>query len=143
MSTTKKSSVRFMSEPWLSDNILLIGLDYAIINLGLYLFLGYFANIEKVLTTTTAENERISIELDMARRIQAESLPNNFPPFPERTEFDIYASMQPAKEVGGDFYDFFLLDADHLGLGVWTAGIFSGSRSDFETLQLTRCRSRL
>ena len=143
MSTSKKSSVRFMSEPWLSDNILLIGLAYAIINSGLYLFLGYFANIEKVLTTTTAENERISIELDMARRIQAESLPNNSPPFPERTEFDIYASMQPAKEVGGDFYDFFLLDADHLGLGVWTDGIFSGSRSDFEALQLTRCRSRL
>ncbi len=67
--------------------------------------------------------------MDMARRIQAESLPNNFPPFPEMTEFDIYASMQPAKEVGGDFYDFFLLDADHLGLGVWTAGIFSGSRT--------------
>ena len=62
MSTSKKSSVRFMSEPWLSDIILLIGLAYAIINSGLYLFLGYFANIEKVLTTTTAENERISID---------------------------------------------------------------------------------
>lgn len=73
-------------------------------------------DIERVLTSTTAENERISTELDMARRIQAESLPNVFPPFPERTEFDLYASMDPAREVGGDFYDFFLLDADHLGL---------------------------
>lgn len=73
-------------------------------------------DIEKALTSATAESERISTELDMARRIQAESLPNVFPPFPERTEFDIYASMHPAKEVGGDFYDFFLLDADHLGL---------------------------
>ena len=73
-------------------------------------------DIEKALTSATAESERISTELDMARRIQAESLPNIFPPFPERTEFDIYASMHPAKEVGGDFYDFFLLDADHLGL---------------------------
>ena len=72
--------------------------------------------IETALTKTTAENERISTELDMARRIQAESLPNIFPPFPDRTEFDIYALMHPAKEVGGDFYDFFLLDAEHLGL---------------------------
>ncbi|MBO5534736.1 MAG: hypothetical protein J6B53_04930, partial [Clostridia bacterium] len=72
--------------------------------------------IEKELTTATAENERISTELDMARRIQAESLPNIFPPFPERKDFEIFASMHPAKEVGGDFYDFFLLDEDHLGL---------------------------
>ena len=43
-------------------------------------------------------------------------LPNIFPPFPDRTEFDIYASMDPAKEVGGDFYDFFLVDDDHLCL---------------------------
>lgn len=43
-------------------------------------------------------------------------LPCIFPPFPERDEFDIFASMDPAKEVGGDFYDFFLIDQDHLGL---------------------------
>ena len=65
--------------------------------------------VEKVLTAATAENERISTELGLARRIQEESLQTTFPPFPERTEFDIYASMDPAKEVGGDFYDFFLL----------------------------------
>ena len=68
------------------------------------------------LTTITAEKERISTELDLARRIQANMLPSTFPPFPERTDIDIYACMNPAKEVGGDFYDFFLLDQTHLGL---------------------------
>ena len=43
-------------------------------------------------------------------------LPSIFPAFPTRTEFDLYASMTPAKEVGGDFYDFFIIDPDHLGL---------------------------
>ncbi len=62
----------------------------------------------------TAEKERIGTELALATRIQADMLPNLFPAFPERSEFDIYASMTPAKEVGGDFYDFFLIDDDHL-----------------------------
>ena len=68
------------------------------------------------LTTATAEKERISTELSLATRIQADMLPNVFPAFPDRSEFDIYASMNPAKEVGGDFYDFFLIDHDHLAL---------------------------
>lgn len=68
------------------------------------------------LKTVTAEKERIGAELDMAAKIQASQLPSAFPAFPERTEFDIYASMDPAKEVGGDFYDFFLIDEDHLAL---------------------------
>ena len=68
------------------------------------------------LTKVTAEKERISTELSLAKKIQASMLPDIFPPFPERTEFDIYASMDPAKEVGGDFYDFFLVDDDHLCL---------------------------
>ncbi|MCR5004849.1 MAG: SpoIIE family protein phosphatase [Clostridiales bacterium] len=72
--------------------------------------------IESTLTSVTAENERIGTELDLARRIQADMLPNIFPPFPERTDMNIYASMDPAKEVGGDFYDFFLLDRDHLAM---------------------------
>ncbi len=54
-------------------------------------------------------------ELDIAREIQMSILPKKFPAFPERSEFDIYAEMIPAKEVGGDFYDFFLIDPDHLG----------------------------
>ena len=55
-------------------------------------------------------------ELTMATRIQEGMLPSIFPAFPNREEFDLYASMDPAKEVGGDFYDFFLIDEDHLGL---------------------------
>ena len=66
------------------------------------------------LTKITAEKERINTELSLATRIQADMLPNIYPAFPERKEFDIYASMDPAKEVGGDFYDFFLIDDDHL-----------------------------
>ena len=62
------------------------------------------------------EKERINTELSMAEQIQASALPNVFPPFPDRHEFDIYASMDTAKEVGGDFYDFFLIDDDHLCL---------------------------
>ena len=62
----------------------------------------------------TAEKERISTELHMANQIQESMLPSIFPAFPERSEFDIYATMDPAKEVGGDFYDFFLIDEDHL-----------------------------
>ena len=55
-------------------------------------------------------------ELGLATNIQKHMLPSIFPAFPEREEFDVYASMTPAKEVGGDFYDFFLIDDDHLGL---------------------------
>ena len=66
------------------------------------------------LTRITAEKERINTELSLATRIQLAMLPHIFPPFPDRTEFDIYASMDPAKAVGGDFYDFFLVDEDHL-----------------------------
>ena len=62
----------------------------------------------------TAEKERIGTELHMANQIQESMLPSIFPAFPERSEFDIYATMDPAREVGGDFYDFFLIDQDHL-----------------------------
>ena len=68
------------------------------------------------ITEITREKERIGTELELAQKIQANMLPNIFPAFPDRPEFDIYAAMIPAKEVGGDFYDFFLLDEDHLGL---------------------------
>jgi sigma-B regulation protein RsbU (phosphoserine phosphatase) len=69
---------------------------------------------ETEITRITAERERISTEMHMAARIQESMLPNTFPPYPEIPEFDIYATMSPAKEVGGDFYDFFLIDEDHL-----------------------------
>ena len=55
-------------------------------------------------------------ELQTAAEIQASALPSVFPPFPERTEFELYASMDPARDVGGDFFDFFLVDEDHLCL---------------------------
>ncbi len=72
----------------------------------------YISNLTKV----TAEKERIGAELNVAAKIQADMLPRIFPAFPERKEFDLYASMNPAKEVGGDFYDFFMIDDDHIGL---------------------------
>lgn len=72
----------------------------------------YVDRIENI----TAEKERIGVELLLASRIQASMLPSVFPPFPERHEFDLYASMTPAREVGGDFYDFFMVDEDHLGV---------------------------
>ena len=70
----------------------------------------------KNLTRMTSEREKIKTELDMAASIQLSALPSVFPAFPDRKEFDIYASMTPAKEVGGDFYDFFLVDDNHLCL---------------------------
>ena len=66
----------------------------------------------------TSENERISAELNIAAQIQESVLPAVFPAFPDKEEIDIYALMHPAKEVGGDFYDFFLVDEDHLAVVV-------------------------
>jgi sigma-B regulation protein RsbU (phosphoserine phosphatase) len=60
--------------------------------------------------------ERIENELAIAAQIQKSILPSDFPAFPQRTEFDLYAAMAPAREVGGDFYDFFFVDDDHLAL---------------------------
>lgn len=62
-------------------------------------------------------DELVSIQQDLqtAREIQQAILPKKFPPFPERTEFSIFASMIAAKEVGGDFFDFFMMDNDRLG----------------------------
>jgi sigma-B regulation protein RsbU (phosphoserine phosphatase) len=70
----------------------------------------------KNITEITSERERISAELNIAARIQLSMLPRVFPPFPDRLEFGLYAVMIPAKEVGGDFYDFFMIDGDHLGM---------------------------
>ena len=70
------------------------------------------------LTHATAEKERIATELSLAANIQKSMLIEGFPAFPDRTEFDIYASMEPAKEVGGDFYDMILVDDDHLAIEI-------------------------
>jgi len=66
------------------------------------------------LKETTAAKERIESELKIARDIQMGFIPKDFPPFPDRTEFEIYASIEPAREVGGDFYDFFFIDNNKL-----------------------------
>ena len=66
------------------------------------------------LLAITSEKERVNTELALATRIQTDMLPSKFPAFPDRTDFDLYGSMNPAREVGGDFYDFYLIDDDHL-----------------------------
>ena len=74
--------------------------------------LQYVDQVQRV----TAEKERIGAELTMANAIQRSPLPRLFPPFPNRHEFNLFATMKPAKEVGGDFYDFFMVDNDHVAL---------------------------
>ncbi len=69
----------------------------------------------KNLTKVTAEKERIATELDVATEIQRGMLPKDFP---SRSDFELYATMTPAKEVGGDFYDFYFLDEKHLAITV-------------------------
>ncbi|MEE0956959.1 MAG: PP2C family protein-serine/threonine phosphatase [Ruminococcus sp.] len=87
-----------------------ISTQYASMTVSIVLIYGVlFAEREKMLAST-------EMELDVATRIQANMLPNKFPFMPERTEFDLYASMDPAKEVGGDFYDCFMVDDDRLAL---------------------------
>ena len=73
-----------------------------------------FNNMTKDIKAITKERQSIESELSLAKEIQASSIPNVFPPFPERTEFDIFAGMEPAKEVGGDFYDFYFIDDKNL-----------------------------
>ncbi|MBQ3921278.1 MAG: serine/threonine-protein phosphatase, partial [Firmicutes bacterium] len=68
------------------------------------------------LTAVTAEKSRMGTELGMAAKIQSAMLPHIFPPYPDRKEFDLFALMDPAREVGGDFYDFFMTDENHLCL---------------------------
>ncbi|MFX4261329.1 ATP-binding SpoIIE family protein phosphatase [Pelotomaculum propionicicum] len=72
---------------------------------------------------TQRTKELIESELSVARDIQMSIVPKIFPPFPERPELDLFAVLEPAKEVGGDLYDFFLLDEDHL---CFTVGDVSG-----------------
>ena len=79
-------------------------------------------NMEE-LKNVTAEKERISTELSVAAKIQSDMLPKDYPAYPDRKDFDLYATMTPAKEVGGDLYDYILLDPDHLMI---TVGDVSG-----------------
>lgn len=100
-------------------------------NLGAFDFITKpidFVDLEATITKTHRELETlkraaglelqltvIQRELEIARQIQLSSLPSRFPAFPERADFDLHATMIPAREVGGDFYDYFLVDDDHLG----------------------------
>jgi sigma-B regulation protein RsbU (phosphoserine phosphatase) len=68
------------------------------------------------LSSAITEREHLNAELTLAANIQMSALPSTFPAFPDRKDFDIFASMKPAKNIGGDFYDFFLIDEDHIGL---------------------------
>lgn len=100
-------SVRFMVES--SDEV---GELAATFNKMTHSLQDYIDNLAK----TTKEKEKIHSELTIAKKIQRSMLPCIFPAFPERTDFDIYALMDPAKEVGGDFYDFFFVDEDNIAL---------------------------
>ena len=96
----------------------------------------------KNLSAVTAEKERIGAELNIATQIQADMLPRIFPAFPERKEFDLYATMTPAKEVGGDFYDFFLIDDDHLGLVMADVSGKGGPAALFMVIAKTLIKNR-
>ena len=87
---------------------------FATVGAAVYMFSVIVRNLNIRYAKQKMESSRIETELNMASSIQADMLPSIYPAFPERPEFDIYASMEPAKEVGGDFYDFFLIDDDHL-----------------------------
>ena len=82
---------------------------------GFYLFVSRYI-VSPAERQIQAEQDRIHAELNVARKIQADALPSVFPAFPAHPEFDVYAMMIPAKEVGGDFYDFFLVDETHLAV---------------------------
>ena len=70
------------------------------------------------LRATTAARERIESELRIAAAIQLDLVPRTFPPFPERRDLDLHAALVPAREVGGDFYDYVLVDEHHLYLAI-------------------------
>lgn len=72
----------------------------------------YMNNLQRI----TSEKQKINTELNVARRIQIDMLPRNFPINPEEIGYDVYATTKPAKEVGGDFYDFFMIDDDSLAI---------------------------
>ncbi|MCR5676143.1 MAG: PP2C family protein-serine/threonine phosphatase [Lachnospiraceae bacterium] len=108
-------------------------------------FSGMVTELDRYLeeiVSVTEEKERLSAELNIASRIQAEMLPREFPAFPERQEFDLYASMTPAKYVGGDFYDYFLIDEDHLALVIADVSGKGVPAALFMMISMTMIRDR-
>lgn len=74
---------------------------------------GINTTVDALKLAIDAAAKRLDEELELAKSIQHSALPNIFPPYPEHKEFEIYATMDTAKEVGGDFYDFFFIDPNH------------------------------
>lgn len=107
---------------------------------------GINATVDALKEAIEAEKTRIDKDLAMAKAIQLSALPSVFPPYPERKEFDIYATMHPAKEVGGDFYDFFFIDGERLvfeiadvsGKGIPAALFMMTSKTLIKSLAETR-----
>ena len=112
--TDRFVAVSFIAIPLVNQiitvNVFGLSTQYAAMTVSIVLIYGVlFAEREKTLAST-------EMELGVATKIQADMLPGTFPFLPDRTEFDLYASMTPAKEVGGDFYDFFMVDESRLAL---------------------------
>ncbi|MBT3251219.1 MAG: SpoIIE family protein phosphatase [Candidatus Marinimicrobia bacterium] len=102
---------KWMSPLW----TLLIIVFIIVIIAGFNIVLQWQVRVKtEALRTTIEAKEKIEGELRVASAIQMDLLPRIFPPFPDKLEFDIYAVIEPAKEVGGDLYDFFLIDSNHL-----------------------------
>ena len=100
---------------------IVFGIILLTLSLVVVCLFGYYFFVSRFIVTPAerqiqSEQDRIRAELNVARKIQADALPSVFPAFPDHPEFDIYAMMAPAKAVGGDFYDFFLVDDRHLAL---------------------------
>lgn len=114
------SGERVITGRLLWDNTLFFVLPRTLILIGAYAvcrtIAGRTRNLLEKQARDSGERQRIEAELSVATRIQTSMLPCIFPAFPERSEFDIYASMTPAKEVGGDFYDFFFVDETRLAV---------------------------
>lgn len=109
------------------DNLLLRCFNFYYLPRAVIIFVVYLVSITLSKRThslllkqdaITRESERITTELNVATQIQTALLPCTFPAFPDRPEIDIYAMSDPAKEVGGDFYDFFMVDDTHLAIVV-------------------------
>ena len=112
MTVTIVKEKAFYEQAWFYIFIVLVTVTVMSFLVGLYIRRRMHAMELK--HREEADRERIEGELKMASRIQSGMLPHVFPPFPDRKEFDIFASMKPAKEIGGDFYDYFFIDDDHL-----------------------------
>ena len=101
--------VKSLAKIWVPNEIGDLSMDVSDLTLEIDDYL-------KRIKSITAEKERIKADIELASEIQSAMLPHTFPPFPERSEFDIFASMDPARGVGGDFYNYFFIDDDHLCL---------------------------